>query len=132
MSRALALMHQFVRKSSTVDNYSLIVASFPTLKSPSASHCSGIFSVPLRIVSNGCDLNTVFSTSRHQAVARYELPVICLVSAGLACDNYVFAMIFNGFSGEAARRMSAVRIVRVLPVESSASVCRVVSYSEDN
>lgn len=85
--------------------------------------CSGIFRVPLRVVSKGCGLNTVFIAGCHQAVARYEMPVVCLVGARLACDNNVFAMIFDSLAAETACRMSAVRIVGIFPIQSSAGVC---------
>lgn len=100
-----------------------MVASSQTLTMSSAPHCSRIFSVPFRVVSDGRNLNAVVTAGRHQAVARYELPVICLVGARLACDDDVFAMVFDSFSAEAVCRMSAVRVVRVFPVESSASIC---------
>lgn len=116
-------MHQFVRIPPNDDNRSVIVASFQASKPQSASHCSRVLSIPLRIVSNWRDLNTMFATSRHQAVARYEMPVFCLIGARLACDNDVFAMVFDSFPAEAICRMNAVRIVRIFSIQSSASVC---------
>ena len=100
--RTSASMHQFVSRLSSHDSHSSIVASFQTPKICSAFHCSGVFSVPFRVVSNGRDLNTVFSAGCYQAVARYEMPVVCLVSAGLACNDNVFAVVFDSFPAEAA------------------------------
>ena len=86
-------------------------------------HCSGIFRVPFRVVSKGCDLNTVFIAGCHQAVARYEMPVVCLVGARLACDDNVFAMVLDSLPAEATCRMNTVRIVRIFSIQSSAGVC---------
>lgn len=74
----------------------------------------------------------MFTTGRHQTIARYELPVICLVGAGLAGDDNMLAMVFDSFATEAVRRISTVRVVGILSIQSSASICRVVSEGEDD
>lgn len=54
------------------------------------------------------------------------MPIVFFVSTGFAGDDNMLAMIFNGFPAEAICRMVAVRVVRVLSVQSCASVSRVI------
>ena len=92
------------------------MAPSQTQRVSSASHCSGVFGVPSRFISDRRDLDTVFTTGRHQTIARYELPIICLVGAGLAGDDNMLAMVFDSFATEAVRRMSTVRVVGILSI----------------
>lgn len=95
----------------------------------SLSIISRIFSVPLRLVCYGLDLDAVLSTRRHQAIAWDEMPVVLLISAWLARDDDVFAVVLNRFADEAICRIRSVGIVWVFSVQGGAGDCGVVSVA---
>jgi hypothetical protein len=112
---------------SKYSHYDSTLVSTSARRAHSAVYNTWIFGVPLWIVRDRLDLHTMLFTRSDQAVPREEMPIVCLVRAGFACDDDVLAVVFGSFHGEAICRSVAVRVVRIFPVERSASFRGVVS-----
>lgn len=92
-----------------------------------ALHHSRILSIPLLLVRYRGYFNAVLSTSRDQTVPRNQMPFALLVSARLAGDDDVLAVVFDCFPDEAVCGMLSVGIVRIFAIERRARCCGVVS-----
>jgi hypothetical protein len=77
---------------------------------------SRILSIPLLLVRYRGHFNAVLSTSRDQTVPRDQMPFALLVSAWLAGDDNVLAVVFDCFSGEAICGMLSVGVVGILSI----------------
>jgi len=92
-----------------------------------ALHNRRILSIPLFLVHYRRHLNAMLSTSRDQTVPRNQMPITLFISAWLAGDDDMFAVIFDRLSRKAIRGMVSIGVVRVFSIECRARCCGVVS-----
>lgn len=76
----------------------------------------GILSIPLLLVLYRRHLNAVLGTSRDQAVPRDQMPITLLVSARLAGDDDVLAVVFDCLAREAIRGVLSVGVVGIFSI----------------
>jgi hypothetical protein len=81
-----------------------------------------VLGIPLLLVLYWRHLNAVLSTGRDQTVSGYQMPIILLVSARLAGDDDVLAVVFDCLSREAICGVLSVGVVGILSVQCRAVV----------